>query len=72
MICYIIEFYLTTSDEWIELKTISTLSEAEEYLIKQFDRVVELMDETDSGDIPIETLIKTFKKNYRITEMEIA
>lgn len=69
---YIIEFYLTTSDNWIELKTVSTLSEAEEYLIKQFDRVVELMDESDSGDISIESLIKSFKKNYRITEMEVA
>lgn len=69
---YIIEFYLTTSDNWIELKTVSTLSEAEEYLIKQFDRVVELMDESDSGDMSIESLIKSFKKNYRITEMEVA
>ena len=68
---YIIEFYLTTSDNWIELKTVSTLSEAEEYLIKQFDRVVELMDESDSGDISIESLIKSFKKNYRITEMKV-
>ena len=69
---YIIEFYLTTSDKWIELKTLSTLPEAEEYLIKQFDRVVELMDESDSGDMSIECLIKSFKKNYRITEMEVA
>ena len=68
----IIEFYLTTSDNWIELKTVSTLSEAEEYQIKQFDRVVELMDESDSGDMSIESLIKSFKKNYRITEMEVA
>ena len=69
---YIIEFYLTTSDNWIELKTVSTLSEAEEYLIKQFDRVVELIDESDSGDMSSESLIKSFKKNYRITEMEVA
>ena len=41
-------------------------------LAKQFDRVVELMDESDSGDMSIESLIKSFKKNYRITEMEVA
>ena len=72
MIHYIVEYYLSYNGKWLELKTLSTLSEAEEHLIDTFDRVVELMDETDSGDMPIETLIKSFKKNYRITEMEIA
>ena len=69
---FIVEHYLSHNDKWLEVKTLSTLSEAEEYLIKQFDRVVELMDESDSGDMSIETLIKSFKKNYRITEMEVA
>ena len=69
---YIIEFYLTTSDNWIELKTVSTLSEAEEYLIDHFDKTAAALDESDAGDMSVEIMIKSFKKNYRITEMEVA
>jgi len=72
MIHYIIEFYLTSTDKWLELKTLSTLSEAEEYLIEQFDNIAEMLDESSDGDISAETLMKSWKKSYRITEMEIA
>jgi len=53
------------------LKTLSTLSEAEEYLIDHFDRTAEALDESDAGDMSVEIMMKSWKKNYRITEMEV-
>lgn len=69
---YIVEHYLSHSEKWLEVKTLSTLSEAEEYLIDHFDRTAGALDESDAGDMSVEIMMKSFKKNYRITEMEVA
>ena len=69
---YIVEHYLSHNNKWLEVKTLSTLSEAEEYLIDHFDKTAAALDESDAGDMSVETMMKTFKKNYRITEMEVA
>ena len=68
---FIVEHYLSYSDKWLEVKTLSTLSEAEEYLIDHFDRTAEALDESDAGDMSVEIMMKSLKKNYRITEMEV-
>ena len=58
MIAYIVEHYLShsdlfeynnPSDKWLEVKTLSTLSEAEEFLCEHFDSIVTSLDE--SADI---------------------
>ena len=69
---YIVEHYLSHSDKWLEVKTLSTLSEAEEYLINHFDKTAETLDEVGAGDMSVEIMMKSFKKSYRITEMEVA
>ena len=71
MIAYIAEMYLSNKDKWLELKTLSTLSEAEEFLCGHFDSIVTSLDNYDSGDISVETLMKNWKKKFRITEMEV-
>ena len=69
---YIVEHYLSHNDKWLGVKTLSTLSEAEEYLIDHFDKTAAALDESDAGDMSVEIMMKSFKKNYRITEMEVA
>jgi len=80
MIAYIVEHYLShsdlfeynnPSDKWLEVKTLSTLSEAEEFLCEHFDSIVTSLDESDAGDMSVEIMMKSWKKNYRITEMEV-
>jgi len=71
MNAYVAETYLSHNKKWLELKTLSTLSEAEEYLIDHFDRTAEALDESDAGDMSVEIMMKSWKKNYRITEMEV-
>jgi len=68
---FIVEHYLSYSDKWLEVKTLSTLSEAEEYLIDHFDNTAAALDESDAGDMSVEIMMKSLKKNYRITEMEV-
>jgi len=68
---YIVEYYLSYNCEWLELKTLSTLSEAEEFLIEQFDNTAAALDESNDGDMSVEIIMKSIKNNYRITEMEI-
>ena len=69
---YIVEYYFSYKCKWLELKTLSTLSEAEEFLIEQFDNTAAALDESDAGDMSVEIMMKSLKKNYRITEMEVA
>lgn len=69
---YIVEHYLSHNDKWLGVKTLSTLSEAEEYLIDHFDKTAEALDEVDAGDMSVEIMLESWKKNYRITEMEVA
>lgn len=71
MIAYVAEMYLSHNDKWLEVKTLSTLSEAEEFLCDHFDRTAEALDESDAGDMSVEIMMKSWKKNYRITEMEV-
>jgi len=68
---YIVEHYLSHSYKWLEVATLSTLSEAEEYLIDHFDRTAVALDESDAGDMSVEIMMESWKKNYRITEMEV-
>ena len=68
---FIVVHYLSYSDKWLEVKTLSTLSEAEEYLIDHFDNTAAALDESDAGDMSVEIMMKSLKKNYRITEMEV-
>jgi hypothetical protein len=72
MIHYIVEYYFSYNCKWLELKTLSTLSEAEEFLIEEFDKTAVALDKSDDGDMSVEVLMKCWKKNYRITEIEVA
>jgi hypothetical protein len=71
MNAYVAETYLSHNKKWLELKTLSTLSEAEEYLIDHFDRTAEALDESDAGDMSVEIMMKNWGKKFRITEIEV-
>ena len=40
MNAYVAETYLSHNKKWLELKTLSTLAEAEEFLCEHFDNIV--------------------------------
>ena len=69
---YIVEYYLSHNGKWLEVERVSTLSEAEEYLIDHFDKTAAGLDESGAGDMSVEIMMESWKKNYRITEMEVA
>ena len=68
---YVAETYLSHNKKWIELKTLSTLAEAEEFLCEHFDNIVTSLDNGDCGDMSVETMMKNWGKKFRITEMEV-
>ncbi len=68
---FIVEHHLSNKDKWIELKTLSALAEAEEFLCAHFDSIATSLDSYDCGDMSIETLMKNWKQQFRITEMEV-
>ena len=71
MIAYVAETYLSTKNKWLELKTLSTLAEAEEFLCEHFDSIVTSLDNGDCGDLPTKTMMKNWGKKFRITEMDV-
>ena len=69
---FIVEHYLSFNDKWSEMKTCSTRQEAIEFLENQMDDIAETLDNSSDGDMPVDFLMTSISKDYRVVEMEIA
>lgn len=62
----IVESYNEDYDEWVKFKEFDTLKQAKKYVLKQFDLLVEKLDEAGIDDISAEECCKLITDYLRI------
>jgi hypothetical protein len=67
----IVESYNEDYDEWVKFKEFDTLKQAKKYVLKQFDLLVEKLDEAEIDDISAEECYKLITDYLRIKKAKI-
>lgn len=67
----IVESYNEDYDEWVKFKEFDTLKQAKKYILKQYDLLVEKVDEAEIDDISAEQCYKLITDYLRIKKAKI-